>query len=94
VFDPFHVCLLGSKATNQVRLAEYNKHGRSGADPRAEPFGRRARTIRKHMQGVLAAPELGLSNPTSRSTSLTDDSHPKRRGEPPLVRQDQWRSAP
>jgi transposase len=32
VFDPFHVCQLGSKATDQVRRAEYNKHGRSGSD--------------------------------------------------------------
>jgi transposase len=30
VFDPFHVVALGSKATDQVRRAEYNKHGRSG----------------------------------------------------------------
>ena len=28
VFDPFHVCQLGSKATDQVRRAEYNQHGR------------------------------------------------------------------
>jgi transposase len=28
-FDPFHVCQLGSKAADQVRRAEYNKHGRS-----------------------------------------------------------------
>lgn len=32
VFDPFHVCQLGSKATDQVRRAEYNQHGRSGTD--------------------------------------------------------------
>jgi transposase len=32
VFDPFHVCQLGSKATDQVRRAEYNKHGRSGSE--------------------------------------------------------------
>jgi transposase len=32
VFDPFHVVALGSKATDQVRRAEYNKHGRSGSD--------------------------------------------------------------
>jgi transposase len=32
VFDPFHVVQLGSKATDQVRRAEYNKHGRSGSD--------------------------------------------------------------
>jgi len=32
VFDPFHVCQLGSKATDQVRRAEYNAHGRSGTD--------------------------------------------------------------
>jgi transposase len=31
-FDPFHVVQLGSKATDQVRRAEYNKHGRSGSD--------------------------------------------------------------
>ena len=31
-FDPFHVCQLGSRATDQVRRAEYNKHGRSGTD--------------------------------------------------------------
>ena len=29
VFDPFHVVQLGSKAADQVRRAEYNKHGRS-----------------------------------------------------------------
>jgi transposase len=29
-FDPFHVCQLGSKAADQVRRAEYNRHGRSG----------------------------------------------------------------
>jgi transposase len=32
VFDPFHVCQLGSRATDQVRRAEYNQHGRSGTD--------------------------------------------------------------
>ena len=32
VFDPFHVVALGSKATDQVRRAEYNKHGRSGSE--------------------------------------------------------------
>ena len=32
VFDPLHVVALGSKATDQVRRAEYNKHGRSGSD--------------------------------------------------------------
>jgi transposase len=32
VFDPFHVCQLGSKAADQVRRAEYNKHGRSGTE--------------------------------------------------------------
>ncbi len=32
VFDPFHVCQLGSKATDRVRRAEYNQHGRSGTD--------------------------------------------------------------
>jgi transposase len=32
VFDPFHVCQLGSKATDQVRRAEYNQHGRSSTD--------------------------------------------------------------
>jgi transposase len=32
VFDPLHVCQLGSKATDQVRRAEYNQHGRSGTD--------------------------------------------------------------
>jgi transposase len=32
VFDPFHVCQLGGKATDQVRRAEYNQHGRSGTD--------------------------------------------------------------
>ncbi len=32
VFDPFHVCQLGSRATDQVRRAEYNKHGRSGSE--------------------------------------------------------------
>ncbi len=32
VFDPFHVCQLGSKATDQVRRGEYNQHGRSGTD--------------------------------------------------------------
>ncbi len=32
VFDPFHVVALGSKATDQVRRAEYNKHGRSSSD--------------------------------------------------------------
>jgi transposase len=31
-FDPFHVVQLGSRATDQVRRAEYNKHGRSGTD--------------------------------------------------------------
>ncbi|HEX7462877.1 MAG TPA: ISL3 family transposase [Dermatophilaceae bacterium] len=31
-FDPFHVVQLGSRATDQVRRAEYNKHGRSGSD--------------------------------------------------------------
>ena len=29
---PFHVCQLGSKATDQVRRAEYNQHDRSGTD--------------------------------------------------------------
>lgn len=28
-FDPFHVVQLGGRATDQVRRAEYNKHGRS-----------------------------------------------------------------
>jgi len=28
-FDPFHVVQLGSRATDQVRRAEYNQHGRS-----------------------------------------------------------------
>jgi len=28
-FDPFHVCQLGGKAADQVRRAEYNRHGRS-----------------------------------------------------------------
>ncbi|MCA1679281.1 MAG: ISL3 family transposase, partial [Actinobacteria bacterium] len=28
-FDPFHVVALGSKAVDQVRRAEYNRHGRS-----------------------------------------------------------------
>ncbi len=28
-FDPFHVIQLGGRATDQVRRAEYNKHGRS-----------------------------------------------------------------
>ena len=32
VFDPFHVVQLGSRATDQVRRAEYNKHGRSGSE--------------------------------------------------------------
>jgi transposase len=31
-FDPFHVVALGSKATDQVRRDQYNKHGRSGTD--------------------------------------------------------------
>jgi transposase len=31
-FDPFHVIQLGSKAADQVRRAEYNRHGRSGSD--------------------------------------------------------------
>ena len=31
VFDPFHVVQLGSKAADQVRRAEYNKHGRSSS---------------------------------------------------------------
>jgi transposase len=30
-FDPFHVVSLGSKAADQVRRAEYNKHGRSAS---------------------------------------------------------------
>jgi transposase len=30
-FDPFHVVALGSKAVDQVRRAEYNRHGRSGS---------------------------------------------------------------
>ena len=29
---PNHVVQLGSRATDQVRRAEYNKHGRSGSD--------------------------------------------------------------
>jgi transposase len=29
-FDPFHVMQLGSRATDQVRRDEYNRHGRSG----------------------------------------------------------------
>src|SRR5664279_356760 len=28
-FDPFHVVQLGSKAADQVRRDEYNRHGRS-----------------------------------------------------------------
>jgi transposase len=32
-FDPFHVVALGSKATDQVRREEYNKHGRSATGP-------------------------------------------------------------
>ena len=32
-FDPFHVVALGSKATDQVRRDEYNKHGRSQTGP-------------------------------------------------------------
>jgi transposase len=28
-FDPFHVCQLASRATDQVRRDEYNRHGRS-----------------------------------------------------------------
>jgi transposase len=31
-FDPFHVVQLGSRATDQVRRAEYNQHGRSGSE--------------------------------------------------------------
>lgn len=31
---PFHVVQLGSRAADQVRRAEYNKHGRSGSDTR------------------------------------------------------------
>ena len=31
-FDPFHVVQLGSRATDQVRRAEYNNHGRSSSD--------------------------------------------------------------
>ena len=31
VFDPFHVVQLGSKAADQVRRDEYNKHGRSSS---------------------------------------------------------------
>ncbi len=30
-FDPFHVVQLGSKATDQVRREEYNRHGRSSS---------------------------------------------------------------
>ena len=30
-FDPFHVVKLGSKAADQVRRDEYNRHGRSGS---------------------------------------------------------------
>ena len=30
-FDPFHVCQLGSRAADQVRRDEYNKHGRSSS---------------------------------------------------------------
>jgi transposase len=30
-FDPFHVCQLGSKAADQVRRDEYNRHGRSSS---------------------------------------------------------------
>jgi len=32
VFDPFHVVQLGGKAVDQVRRAEYNRHGRSGTE--------------------------------------------------------------
>ena len=31
-FDPFHVVALGSKAVDQVRRAEYNRHGRSASE--------------------------------------------------------------
>jgi transposase len=31
-FDPFHLVQLGSAATDQVRRAEYNNHGRSSSD--------------------------------------------------------------
>ncbi len=31
-FDPFHVIALGSKAADQVRRDQYNKHGRSSTD--------------------------------------------------------------
>ena len=30
-FDPFHVVQLASKAADQVRRDEYNRHGRSGS---------------------------------------------------------------
>lgn len=30
-FDPFHVIQLGGRATDQVRRAEWNRHGRSGS---------------------------------------------------------------
>ena len=56
VFDPFHVCQLGANATDQVRRAEYNQHGRSGSD------GVRRCLVRAHPvgdPGVGACPELG-----------------------------------
>ena len=31
-FDPFHVVALGGKAVDQVRRAEYNRHGRSASE--------------------------------------------------------------
>jgi transposase len=31
-FDPFHVVALGGRAVDQVRRAEYNRHGRSGTE--------------------------------------------------------------
>jgi transposase len=33
-FDPFHVCQLGGKASDQVRRDEYNQHGRSSTGER------------------------------------------------------------
>ena len=41
VFDPFHVCQLGSKATDQVRRAEYNQH--ASAASRSPPAHRNTR---------------------------------------------------
>ena len=49
-FDPFHVIQLGSKAADQVRRAEYNRHGRSSTGEGKWIKGTRYSLLKGHRQ--------------------------------------------